>query len=151
LIWRIKLLKNNFGEFLISGSNNSLILHKFAENNLILKLKYNNNIPNKLIFDIEIINKNIFITCCENLIKIWNYLYTNPIYIIDNIFKSTIYSIKYLEQFSNQNEKIIFFGDSEKKFYVFKFYINEKIILDKLGEFNKEDEIYKIINLFNCK
>ena len=69
---------------------------------------------------------------------------------IDNIFKSSIYSIKYLEQFSNQKEKIIVFGGIEKKFYVFKFYISEKIIIDKLYEINGEDEIYKIINLFNC-
>ena len=152
LIWRIKLLKNNFGEFLISGSKNSLILHKFnnIENNLIFKLKYNNNVPNKLIFDIEILNKNIFISCCENLIKIWNFLYKNPIYVIDNIFNNSIYSIKYLEQFSNQKEKIVVFGGIEKKFYVFKFYISEKIIIDKLYEINGEDEIYKIINLFNC-
>ena len=141
-IWRLLSLKKvEDPKYIVSSSEGSLMLHKFADDDLReLEHCHTFNKAHKgLIHDIEELSPGKFATCGgDNEIKIWDHLHNEPISVIDMLYNSTIYDITYLNDYEKEacgltGDDIIICGGYDKTM---------KIIGKDKNDYEKEPVVY---------
>ena len=154
-IWRVLNLKKvSSTTCIISSSEGALQLHQFA-NNELKQLDFVHSYEHThegLIHDIEEMSQGNFATCgVDHLIKMWNYMTKEAIYVIDMLYNDVIYDMIYLNKYDEvcdgTGDDMLVVGGNDKRMKIIgkekKSGKNGKDV-KIYGEYVRKEGIYKM-------